>query len=334
MLYIGAFLNEGPNIHCLAYLSPAANRYLKLLFKNLEEFVKVESDFSDHGYTRKILEWVMDRVNVLRISTSIQRLTTTPKPEEKIRLDRYWWRVFGQIARGGYGVVRSGAAMNGDPVALKFIPIEPGSSRELNLGMVKQPNYVIPVLDSGEHRGEHVLVMPFAEKTLRDQIASSDNLSLRETLEILTQIAEGLVEIERVLVHRDIKPANVLFHDGRWKLTDFGASRGAHASTGTITVKWVGTQAYMAPERWKNMTSGSACDVYALGVIAYEMIVGERPFTGEDLRHEHLNVKPPRIRTGPQQVADLVDECLEKEESDRPTPAELARRLEDASRSC
>ena len=99
------------------------------------------------------------------------------------------------------------------------------------------PN-VMPILDSGESDGYWVLVMPRAEKSLRDYLNETSGLSTNEAISVLTNIAEALVAVEaRDVVHRDIKPENILLLDGRWHVADFGIARYADATTAPDTLK-------------------------------------------------------------------------------------------------
>ena len=132
------------------------------------------------------------------------------------------------------------------------------------------------------------------------------------------------------MVHRELKPANVLVLDGSWCLADFGISRYAEATTAPDTQKFALSPPYAAPERWRNERARGATDVYSLGVIAYEMLAGFRPFPGpglEDYRDQHLHNDPPPLEGVPALLAALVEECLYKAPGARPTPANLARRL-------
>ena len=92
------------------------------------------------------------------------------------------------------------------------------------------------------------------------------------------------------MVHRDLKPENVLFLDGHWCVADFGISRYAEASTAPDTRKYALTPAYAAPERWRNEHATSATDVYSLGVIAFELLTGARPFPGPDLGYFRTSI--------------------------------------------
>lgn len=132
------------------------------------------------------------------------------------------------------------------------------------------------------------------------------------------------------MVHRDLKPENVLLLDGHWCLADFGISRYAEATTAPDTKKFSMTAQYAAPEQWRWQRASSATDMYAFGVIAYELLTGARPFVGpdpDDYREQHLHEAPRQLLDVPLNLAALVEECLHKEAGSRPSAIDLGRRL-------
>lgn len=248
----------------------------------------------------------------------------------EVRLSQVW-TVGDRIGGGGFGQVYEGTS-NGEVAALKFVPKAPGADRELlfvDLGDVRN---VVPILDSGEHEGYWVLVMPRAETSLRQLLEQSQEpLTPDLTLVVLNDVADALVDLEGRVVHRDIKPENVLRLGDRWCLADFGISRYAESTTAPDTHKFSLSPSYAAPERWRNERASSAADIYALGVMAFEMLTGRRPFRGrtlEQLREEHLHSEPPSLEGVPVSLAAVVEECLYKASEARPAPANLKARLE------
>jgi hypothetical protein len=174
--------------------------------------------------------------------------------------------------------------------------------------------------------------MPRAEMSLSDRIANAtdDFLELAAIVGVLCDVADALVALDGRVVHRDLKPANVLLLEGRWCLADFGISRYAEATTAADTQKYALSPPYAAPERWRSERATSAADVYALGVIAYEMVAGVLPFRGPataDFRDQHLHRDPPPLAEVPTAFAALLDECLFKAPEARPRPANLRLRL-------
>ncbi|MGW1503360.1 protein kinase domain-containing protein [Streptomyces mirabilis] len=129
--------------------------------------------------------------------------------------------------------------------------------------------------------------MPRAEKSLRDHLQEHGQLLLNEAVAVLSNVAEALADRkDRQIVHRDLKPENILLLGGRWCLADFGSARYAEATTAKRTFKLAGTLAYMAPERWNNQRATSASDIYALGILTYELLERTPPFTGP-YKHDH-----------------------------------------------
>ena len=240
------------------------------------------------------------------------------------------WVVGDPIGRGSFGRVHE--ASGPEPAAIKFVPKAPGAERELLVCDLPGATNVVPIIDFGEADDYWVLVMPRAEKSLRELLQSSGGpLTGGDVIPVLTDIASGLAVLSGRVVHRDLKPENVLFLDGRWCLADFGISRYAEASTAPDTHKYSMTSAYAAPEQWRSEHASNAADVYAFGVIAYEAVTGSRPFAGpdrEDYRHQHLHELPRPLEGVPPALASLIDECLLKAPAARPTPANIVARLE------
>ena len=150
---------------------------------------------------------------------------------------------------------------------------------------LQHPN-ILPLFESGEADGFLFYVMPYVEgETLRDLLDREQQLHVDEALKITTDLAEALDHAHRQgVVHRDIKPANVLLRDGRPLIADFGialAVGGAGGTRLTETGLSVGTPYYMSPEQATgDQVVGPASDIYALGCVLYEMLVGEPPFPG------------------------------------------------------
>src|SRR5215204_6275441 len=189
---------------------------------------------------------------------------------------------------------------------------KPGAERELLLVDLGGARNIVPIVDSGEHDDQYVLVMPRAEKSLRERL-SEGKLTEAETVAVLGDIVVALDDLASRVVHRDLKPENVLLLNGTWCLADFGISRYAEATTAPDTRKDLMTYPYAAPEQWQFERATAATDVYALGVMAYEMLAGVRPFAGpssEQYRHQHLHETPPQVPNVSTSFATLVAECL------------------------
>ncbi len=241
------------------------------------------------------------------------------------------WTLGDRIGGGGFGQVFSARSEAGDDAVAKLVPKAPGADREMlfvNLGDVRN---VVPVIDSGETDDVWVLVMPRADKSLRQHLKdASGPLSIDDSVAVLTDIATTLVDLDGKVVHRDIKPENVLHLDGHWCLADFGISRYAEATTAPDTQKYALSPPYAAPERWRSERATTAADIYAFGVMAYEMLSGSLPFTGSDVhdfREQHLHDDPGHLSSVVAPLAALIEECLYKSPGARPTPSNVLPRL-------
>jgi serine/threonine protein kinase len=238
------------------------------------------------------------------------------------------WTLGSQLGSGGFGRVFEAESKNGDvKAAIKLIPKAPGSDRELLFEDLSGVRNIVPIIDSGEFKNQWVLVMPLAEKSLRDYLKEKGKLPVFEAVSILSDIATALSDIQVKVVHRDLKPENILLLDGQWCISDFGISRYAEASTAADTHKYSWTGAYNAPERWQYHRATAASDMYSLGVIAFELITGERPFPGIDPRQEHLTQNPPQLTDCPPLLTVLVAQCLMKAPEVRPLAKDFISRL-------
>ncbi|WP_128774453.1 serine/threonine-protein kinase [Actinomyces oricola] len=251
-----------------------------------------------------------------------------------VNLEQHAWEVGDKLGAGGYGLVREAWRDGVKRAVAKLVPIEPGAQRELLIGTSTDLPHVVPVLDSGEYDGMYVLIMPRADYSLRQYIA--DNvLSLEEKIAILADVAHGLNEIEQAgLVHRDLKPENVLYTDSAWKLCDFGIARYRDASTDAATRKYSFTALYAAPEQWRSERATSATDMYAFGVMAYELLEGHLPFQGqtaEALREQHLHTTPPDMSIEVPRLQVMICECLNKAAEARPTADWVLQQLAHAA---
>ncbi len=252
-----------------------------------------------------------------------------------------------QIALGGMGQVwratdlRSGRAvaakilrpeLTGDEIFLSRLRAEAKNSKGL-----RHPNLAV-VLDSGEKDGTGWLIMELVQgRALSDIIAEKGTLSPAEILPVLAQVARALQVVhDSGVVHRDVKPSNILINrEGLAKLTDFGISTGINQRPLTASGMVMGTAQYLAPEQAMGNMATPAGDLYGLGIIAYEALVGRRPFSGAtqvDIAFAHVNEEVPALPDAvPPQVQAIILKLLAKKPSDRPHSArEVARALDRA----
>src|SRR5918911_991983 len=159
---------------------------------------------------------------------------------------------------------------------------------------------VVAVFDQGEDRGLLYLAMEhLVGRTLREVLGELGVLTPGEALDVVEPALEALAAAHTAgIVHRDVKPENVILtDDGRVKVADFGLARAASALTSTSGVL-MGTAAYMAPELIADGVADTRSDVYAVGVLLFEMVTGRQPFSGAApprgaYRHGREGVPPP-----------------------------------------
>lgn len=174
-----------------------------------------------------------------------------------MQLDSGTWAVVGPLSAdaGGFGKVYEVThTATAEAAVAKFVPKAPGAEREVainDFARVSELEYVVPIIDRGEHQDQWVLVMPRASKSLRQHLdAANGALGLDEAVAVLGDVAQALAAIDGEIVHRDLKPANVLYLNDRWCLADFGLAKYAEAATAQETWKGHGTAPYTAPEQW------------------------------------------------------------------------------------
>jgi len=191
------------------------------------------------------------------------------------------------------------------------------------------PN-VVNVFDQGQDADSAYLVMEYLPGiTLRDLLQEYGSLTSQQTIDITEAVLSGLAAAHKAgIVHRDLKPENVLLaDDGRIKIGDFGLARAASANTATGAAL-LGTIAYLSPELVTRGVADTRSDIYAVGIMMYEMLTGEQPFKGEQpmqIAYQHANdtvpvpsVKNPKV---PAELDELVQWATEKDPEQRPRDA-------------
>jgi hypothetical protein len=228
---------------------------------------------------------------------------------------------------GAFGEVFAGKDPEGNDIAVKLLKAEVSEEahRELEIAVKLLPialNNVVPILDAGldKNLNSYFVVMAQAEKSLQHELNQVGKFSDVEAIDILKDIASGLAEVPDI-VHRDLKPGNILYHEGRWKVADFGIARFVEATTSTRTLKLFLTYAYAAPEQWRGEHSSHATDIYALGCIAYALLTGKPPFEGpnrEDYQEQHLYEQPQPLRDIDPLLWALISAMVSKAPEARP----------------
>jgi serine/threonine-protein kinase len=226
--------------------------------------------------------------------------------------DRY--QVDEQLAEGAMGSVWRGERLKlGRAVAIKImheeLPDELASrqrfEREAKLmARLEHPNCV-SVIDFGVHDGKPFLVMDLVRGTsLQELMDREKRMDPPRAAEIMKQVLSGLAHAHELgIVHRDIKPANIMVGDKagigmQVRILDFGLARPAQTSTKLTTGIVVGTPNYMSPEQCRGGDIDGRCDLYACGVILFELLTGRKPFLADDpiqVVRMHMNQAPPRL---------------------------------------
>jgi serine/threonine-protein kinase len=253
---------------------------------------------------------------------------------------------------GGGGMSRVFVAEDlvlGRRVVAKLLPEELAGSvsvarfqREIGIAARLQHPHIVPLLSVGEMDGLPYYTMPFVEgESLRARLARGE-LPIGEAITIMRDVARALEYAHgKGIAHRDIKPDNVLLTGKSAVITDFGVAKAiTDAAAGTALTSIgiaLGTPAYMAPEQAAaDPSTDTRADIYAFGVVAYEMLAGHAPFAGRSAHSvlaAHATEAPPPIRTlrpvAPPALATLVMRCLEKRPADRPqSAAEIVEALD------
>jgi len=251
-----------------------------------------------------------------------------------VLLNRY--RVISLLGRGGMGEVYRAEDMKlGQQVALKFVPREFASNpsvlkhlvSEVRIGReVAHPN-VCRLYDIVEFEGDHFIAMQYVDgEDLASLLRRIGRLPVEKAIDIARDLCAGLAAAhDKGVIHRDLKPANVMIDGkGRAHITDFGL---AIASSDQQKHVIAGTPVYMAPEQLSGEQVTPSSDLYALGLILFEILTGKRMYDGASvtqIAHQHLQPKPrltSSVRDVPAAIDAIVMRCLEEEPANRPSSA-------------
>ncbi|MGL5617756.1 MAG: serine/threonine-protein kinase [Metamycoplasmataceae bacterium] len=246
------------------------------------------------------------------------------------------YQILREIGSGGMAKVY--LALNQETnqkVAIKTLLTDPNMpltnknrfKEELRLAKYISSPYVVKFYEGNYNNETQYLVMEYVEgKMLKDYIEEQGRLNVDEAVNFATQIAKGFAEIHaQNIIHRDLKTSNVMVSTlGEIKIIDFGIAISDDSVRYTQTGRVIGSVHYMAPEIVNQEGATPQTDVYALGIILYEMLIGETPFKGKDaletaLKHRKEEIKPvnqifPSI---PQALANVVAKATAKNKDDR-----------------
>ncbi|MFQ3591949.1 MAG: serine/threonine-protein kinase [Gemmataceae bacterium] len=238
----------------------------------------------------------------------------------------------GLLGRGGQALVlRVRAHGTGPDLALKILHMgelvssseRRSLSRELEASRRLHHPAIVPILDAGETQGRSWIVMPLIQQGSLAHRLEKGAMAPRQAVELLLQVANGVGHAHQAgVLHRDLKPSNILLDEfGRPQVSDFGLARFSDShSKHTYTGQMLGSYPYMAPEQASGYSHEAtpATDVWALGVILYELLTGQRPFEGttaevleqiRKLRYRPLRKRDPSL---PVELETIVTKCLQR----------------------
>lgn len=264
------------------------------------------------------------------------------------------YKIEGEIGRGGMGLVLLARDLKLDRrVAIKVLPpelayrsdIRQRFTREAQTAARLQHPHIVPIHTVGEAAKMVYFVMGFVDgESLGQRLRRRKKLPVEEARRIAKETADALGKAHsQAIIHRDIKPDNILLEGPRRRVmvTDFGIAKALDSGTGlTGTGVAIGTPSYMSPEQAAGDGDIDArTDIYALGIVTYEMITGELPFkapTVPGILMKQITESPPNILERrpecPEELAATVAKCLEKDSNDRwPSADALRRALESRS---
>jgi len=221
------------------------------------------------------------------------------------------YHIVEELGKGGMGkVYRAIDKKLNEEVALKLIRPEIAREErtlerfqnELKIARKISHRHVGRMYELMEAKGVHFITMEYvAGQNLRGLIRQTGQLTVRKAVSIATQVLEGLAEAHRLgVVHRDLKPSNIIIdREGSARIIDFGIARTAETKGKTGAGAVIGTPEYMAPEQVEGKPADQRADLYALGVILFEMVTGRPPFEGETplaVAVKHKTDPPPDPR--------------------------------------
>jgi tetratricopeptide (TPR) repeat protein/TolB-like protein/predicted Ser/Thr protein kinase len=246
------------------------------------------------------------------------------------------FEVIEELGKGGMGrVYKVYDQKTREKMALKLLKPEVAGDREaierfgneLRFARKISHRNVCRMYDLDEEKGTHFITMEYVPgEDLKSIIRMMGPMSAGKTVRVARQVAEGLAEAHRLgVIHRDLKPQNIMIdREGNIRIMDFGIARSAKVKGMTGAGVVVGTPEYMAPEQFEGKEADARSDIYALGVVLYEMTTGRLPFEGETFVSIALKQKTETPRTPkelnpqlPDDLARLILRCLERDRGKR-----------------
>jgi len=261
------------------------------------------------------------------------------------------YEIIKELGKGGMGVVYQAHDPQIDrSVALKVLRVDRVVNEEFVLRFFKEAKFIgrlshpniVTVYDVGRDHGTIYIAMEYLQGEAFNEVIRSGRLNVEKIIDITLQVADALgYAHNKGIVHRDIKPSNIILTDeGGVKLTDFGIARSedSTAAQQTQTGVILGTPFYMSPEQVMGKRVDGRSDLFSLGVILYELIVGRKPFEGDHFTAifraitDDIPVAPLRIDASiPPSLSDLIMKALSKNPDER---FQTGKEMGDALKSC
>jgi Tol biopolymer transport system component/tRNA A-37 threonylcarbamoyl transferase component Bud32 len=254
------------------------------------------------------------------------------------------YEIIEELGKGGMGrVYRVEDTKLKQEIALKLIKPEIAADKktierfrnELKTARMIAHKNVCRMFDFGESEGAHFITMEYVRgEDIKSLIRKMEQLSAGQVIAIAKQVCDGLVEAHRLgVVHRDLKPQNVMIDtEGNTRIMDFGIARSLEAKGLTGAGVMIGTPEYMSPEQVEGKEVDQRSDIYALGVVLYEMVTGRVPFEGDTpfsiaVKQKSEIPRPPKEINDqiPEDLSRVILRCLEKEKEKRYQSAEELR---------
>lgn len=305
-------------LYILAQAYRQSEKYDKAM-EILDKIYAVDAKFRDVGVILR--ETKMRSMEAQMEKTSLQK---TPAPTAKTR-----FRIIEEIARGGMGIVccAMDTVLN-EMVALKMLPKNLAEDpqilerflREVRSTRKLVHRNIVRIYDIVEEDGNQYISMEYvAGKNLRQLLREKGKIPEKEVAEIICQVCLALQAAhEQGVVHRDIKPANIMIDSTHTvKVMDFGIAKMKNEQKLTLTSDLLGTPVYMSPEQTQGLVVDHRSDIYSVGIMMYELLTGEVPFTKGNIGYQHIHVVPPVPMPASKPMQDIVMKCIEKRPTDR-----------------